>query len=286
MGDCCDMEPETAQECVGRCKKMPAPFWWLSCKFSGIKWGIKSFIRRHRKSPMELWAEHEVEVAVAREMEADRKDAEEHGRKYSPKEFSYGGEIYKSALRAFKSLLKDDHSGMSWAFTASALRRLMDNRPLTPLAGSSDEWVECGLCSPGHGQDFQNARCSSVFKNVSDDGNVTYSDINAVIGVNADDPGDTHHMSLCSQAVYELHPIKFPYMPPSKPYKVTDRIFAMNGNPGEFDTVAILSVTTPDGKVEAVNKYYKEDEDGHFVQIGKDEYDLRYESYKSARMNK
>lgn len=31
-----------------------------------------------KKSPMELWAEHEVEVAVAREMEADRKDAEWH----------------------------------------------------------------------------------------------------------------------------------------------------------------------------------------------------------------
>ena len=235
-----------------------------------------------KKSPMELWAEHEVEVAVAREMEADRKDAEEHGRKYNPKEFSYGGEIYKSALRAFKSLLKDGHFGMSWAFTAGVLRRLMDHRPLTPLTGSHDEWVEC---SPGH-FDFQNSRCSSVFKHVSEDGNVTYSDVDAVIGVNADDPGDTHHMSLCSQAVYELHPIKFPYMPPSTPYKVTDRIFATNGKPGEFDTVAILSVTTPDGKVEAVNKYYKEDESGHIVQIGHDEYVLRYESYKSARMNK
>lgn len=239
-----------------------------------------------KKSPMELWVEREVKIAVDRELEADRKDAEEHGRKYNPKEFSYGGEIYRSALRAFKSLLKDGHSGMSWSFTAGVLRRLMDHRPLTPLTGSYDEWVECGLCSPGHGKDFQNSRCTSVFKHVSEDGEATYSDVDAVIGVNADDPGDTHHMSLCSQAVYELHPIKFPYMPPSTPYKVTDRIFATNGKPGEFDTVAILSVTTPDGKVEAVNKYYKEDDSGHFVQIGKDEYDLRYESYKSARMNK
>ena len=46
-----------------------------------------------KKSPMESWAEREIEIAVAREREADRKDAEEHGHKYNPKEFSYGGEI-------------------------------------------------------------------------------------------------------------------------------------------------------------------------------------------------
>lgn len=78
MGDCCDMEPVKDQECVGRCKKMPAPLWWLSSKLDGIKWGIKSFIRCHKKSPMEMWVENEVRLAIEREQEADRKDYAEY----------------------------------------------------------------------------------------------------------------------------------------------------------------------------------------------------------------
>lgn len=85
MGDCCDnMEPVKAKECTRSCKKLPAPLWWLSCKLDGIKWGIKSFIRRHKKSAMEMWVEREVRLAIEREQEADRKDCEERGKKYNP----------------------------------------------------------------------------------------------------------------------------------------------------------------------------------------------------------
>ena len=175
MGDCCDMEPVKAKECVGRCKKIPTPLWWLSCKFDGIKWGIKAFIRRHKKSPMEMWVENEVRLAIEREQAADREDCERRGKKYNPKDFSYGGEIYKSALRAYKSLLKDGHSGMSWAFTTSVLTRMMKHLPLTPLNGTDDEWHECGIRNADGVVDYQNCRKSSLFKHVHPDGTVTYN---------------------------------------------------------------------------------------------------------------
>ena len=285
MGDCCDMEPVKAQECVWRCKKLPAPLWWLSCKFSGIKWGIKAFIRRHKKSPMEMWVENEVRLAIEREQAADREDCEKRGKKYSPKDFSYGGEIYKSALRAYKSLLKDGHSGMSWAFTTGVLTRMMKGLPLTPLTGADDEWHECGIRNAEGVVDYQNCRKSSLFKHVHPDGTVTYNDIDRAICVDTADKGDTHHFGLCTSVVDEMFPITFPYSPDSKPFKVVDRIFDTKGKRGEFDTVGILRVECPDGSVKLVDRYYKEGEK-EWIAIGKDEFELRLQSYKDALNNK
>lgn len=285
MGDCCDMGPVKAKECTRSCKKLPEPLWWLSCKLGGIKWGIKAFIRRHKKSAMEMWVEREVRIAIEREQEADRKDCEERDKKYNPKDFSYGSEIYRSALRAYKTLLKDGHSGMSWAFTTGVLTRMMKNLPLTPLTGADDEWVECGIRNADGTVDYQNCRKSSLFKHVHPDGTVTYNDVDRAVCVDAEDKGDTHYFGLCTSVVDEMFPITFPYSPASKAYKVVDHIFDSNGKRGEFDTVGILRVECPDGEVKLVDRYYKEGE-MEWVAIGKDEFELRLQSYKDSLNNK
>lgn len=272
MGDCCDMEPVKDQECVGKCKRMPTPLWWLICTFGGIKYGIKTFMRRHRKSPMERWAEREINIAIEREQASEREDCEKRGKKYNPKDFDYGGEIYRSALRAYKSMLKDGHSGMSWSFTSHVLQRLMKNRPLTPLQGTDDEWTEFS------GDWYQNSRCSSVFKRVNSDGSVSYHDNDYVVCID-DQDGHFHRLGLLKDEVYSRWPITFPYMPSEKPYKVYDRTFdSVNAERGCFDTVACLRIEEPDGTVHAVNKFWKEAND-HFEEITKEEYDLRLESY-------
>lgn len=269
------MEPVKATRIVGECKKMPAPLWWLYCKFGGIKWGIKTFMRRHRKSPMETWVEREIRLAIEHEREAERKDAEEHGKKYDPKEFSYGGAIYESALKAYKSLLKDGHSGMSWSIACNVLMRLMKDRPLTPLKGTDDEWVKVFEDEDW----YQNRRCSSVFKRVCSDGTVKYTDNDYAVCID-DNNGHSHSFGLLSDEVYSRWPITFPYMPSEKPYKIYDRTFdSVNAEPGCFDTVACLRIEEPDGTVHAVNKFWKEVDD-HFEEITKEEYDLRLESYK------
>ena len=71
---------------------------------------------------MKTWAEHEVERACNKE-----------NPDWDGKSFDYGCSCYQSALKAYKSLMEDKHSGMSFAFTRSILTRLMERLPLTPI---------------------------------------------------------------------------------------------------------------------------------------------------------
>ena len=92
-------------------------------------------------------------------------------------------------------------------------------------------------------------------------------------------------MGLGSNFVDEMYPITFPYMPPRRPYRVIERVFGKNGGPREYDTIGVLRLETPDGRIELVNRFYKKDENGKFVRISKEEYEHRLESYKSSHMN-
>lgn len=239
---------------------------------------FKRLFKRNKKSNMLSWAEREVELAIEREHEFERKDAEEHVKKYDPKGFSYGGAIYKSALKAYRSLSEDGHSGMSWSFTGNVLMRLMKGRPLTPLKGTDDEWVKVAKYDDEDW--YQNRRCSSVFKCVNGDGTVKYTDNDYAVCID-DENGHTNHFGLLNNEVYSRWPIKFPYMPSERPYKVYDRTFdSVNAERGCFNTVACLRIEEPDGTVHAVNKFWKEVGD-HFEEITKEEYGLRLESYNN-----
>lgn len=87
-------------------------------------------------------------------------------------------------------------SGGAVAATASMftgqLHRLIAAKPLSPLTGADDEWMEVGAGCNGSAC-FQNVRCGSVFKEVSAAGEVIAYDIDGA------GPGRT--------------PVTFPYMP-------------------------------------------------------------------------
>lgn len=68
---------------------------------------------------MKSWAEREVEIACKHE-NPDRKEGE----------WDYGCACYESALKAFKSLMEDGHSGFSIAMTKHILNRLIDHKPV------------------------------------------------------------------------------------------------------------------------------------------------------------
>lgn len=273
-----------ASDCLVQAENENRPS-WLKRKLSDMKWWFVRLRHRWEKSAMETWVEREVKIAIDRERAADKEDCEKRGKKYNPKDFSYGGAIYESALKAYKSLLKDGHSGMSWAFTTNVLNRMMQHKVLTPLQGTDDEWHECEIRNDDGTADYQNVRQSTLFKHVHPDGTVTYNDVDRAICVDADDKGDTHHFGLSASVVDEMFPITFPYMPSDKAYRVVDRIFATNGNPGEFDTVGILRVECPDGSVHLINKFYKEGKDD-WIAINMEEFELRLQSYKDLLNNK
>ena len=201
---------------------------------------------------MTEWAEREVELACARE------------RKFSSEkcEWDYGCACYQSALKAYKSLMEDGHSGYSFSLTKHILIRLMDELPLTPIEDTDDIWNHCiDRNNDEKYSEYQCKRKSSLFKRVYDDGRVTYSDIYSHYCVSLDNPSSTYHSGLVRRIVDEMFPVTMPYMP-GKPFKVICEDILTDEKNGDFDTVAIYDAVRPDGETIVINRYFKESEDG------------------------
>lgn len=213
------------------------------------------------------WAEQECRIACKKENSNFNFDSED---------FDYGCSCYKSALKAYKSLCEDDHSGASFNFTKIILERLMDGQPLTPI---TDEDFEGGvsifsdkdLVSRGLKSEIQCPRMSSLFRRETLDGKVSYTDIERAYCINIENPSDTYS-SAKDEVVDEFFPITMPYIPEKGKYKVYCQTFLTDKKNGDFDTQAILYFITPDGKRIDVNRYQTE-KDGKMVDITKEEYE-------------
>ena len=70
------------------------------------------------------WAEQECRIAC-------RKENQDYD--FDSDNFDYGCSCYKSALKAYKSLCEDGHSGCSFNITKNILLKLMEGQPLTPI---------------------------------------------------------------------------------------------------------------------------------------------------------
>lgn len=73
----------------------------------------------------------------------------------------------------------------------------------------------------------------------------------------------------------ELFPIYMPYVPCDKPYKVYTEDFLTDSKNGDFDTVGILYVITPQGDRIEINRYFKDGESDDipgYAEIAKEEY--------------
>lgn len=215
------------------------------------------------------WAEQECKLACKRENPNFDFDSDD---------FDYGCSCYKSALKAYKCLMDDGHSGMSFSFTRDILERLMRGIPLTPITdddfyinGNGPLSTDDYLKSMGLKSDIQCPRMSSLFRKETIDGEVTYSDVNRAYCVDIERPSDTFSSSA-GTIVDELFPIKMPYLPGKEKYKVYVQTFLTNRKNGDFDTRGIIYLITPDGKQIDINRYYTERE-GKMVEISKDEYD-------------
>ena len=220
------------------------------------------------------WAEQECRIACKKENPDFNFDSED---------FDYGCSCYKSALKAYKSLCEDGHSGASFNFTRRILERLMSGHPLTPITDEdffivhskchfeSDKWLaEHGLKS-----EIQCPRMSSLFRRETLDGKVSYSDIDRAYCVNIENPSDTYSSAM-DRIVDEFFPITMPYMPEKGKYKVYCQSFLTDKRNGDFDTQAILYFITPDGKRVDVNRCQTE-KNGKMVDITKEEYDALLE---------
>lgn len=224
------------------------------------------------------WAKREVELAI------------EDGKQYAENEdvFDYGAECFRSALRAFESLLNDGHSGFSISITRDVLMRLIDGKCLTPIVDTDDIWnterASVDENSEGSFTSYQCLRMSSLFKDVYADGTVKYSDNDRVVMVVLDENGNEHfwHSGHSSKIIHEMFPITMPYMPTEKPYKIYANEFLYdkrNHSSWDLDTIGYTYVVTPEGKEIEVNRYFKETKKDGIVEISREEYEKRYKTY-------
>lgn len=102
------------------------------------------------------------------------------------------------------------HSGFSAAASISKLNRLLGFKPLSPLTGEPNEWVDVHTDEEGN-ITYQNSRCSGVFKQVDKKGRLVYChDVNSVV---VEDEDGSRWVS----GKAPLPRVTFPYTPPDEP---------------------------------------------------------------------
>lgn len=220
---------------------------------------------------MQTWAEKEIEIACKLEREASGVKNDD---------WDYGCACYESALKAYKSLMNDGHSGFSIGMTKHILNRLIDGKPLTPIEDTEDVWDDIIDRNDEEGYIcFQCRRMSSLFKYVYVDGTIKYKDVDSYYCVNINNTEVAYYSGLVQRIIDEMFPITMPYFP-GKPIKVYCEDFLTDRKNGDFDTVGIFYAIKPDGeKIEdlniiEINRFFKESEDG-WDEIDEVEYNER-----------
>lgn len=72
------------------------------------------------------------------------------------------GAMRKHILHMIEEFAQEGHSGFSASYAIDLLSKLLKFKPLSPLTGNDDEWVDVG--EQNGGPLWQNNRCSHVFK--------------------------------------------------------------------------------------------------------------------------
>lgn len=175
---------------------------------------------------MKYWAENECRIACKRENPNYDFDSDE---------FDYGCSCYKSALKAYNSLLEDEHSGASFGFTKNILKRLLDSLPLTPIKDddfffeNNGEKEICKLESSeylkerGLKSEIQCPRMPSLFRRETLDGKVSYHDIDRAYFIDIENPSDVFGSNF--DFLDEMFPITMPYSPSKEQYKIYVQTF-------------------------------------------------------------
>lgn len=225
---------------------------------------------------MYKWAKKEVEIACKKE-NPDRKEGE----------FDYGCACYQSALKAFKSLTEDGHSGMSIGITKNILNRMIDGLPLTPIEDTDDIWDYTYDLEKESGKVYQCKRMYSLFKTVYSDGRIEYHDNNRIVC--CDNSTDMTYSNGFVKRIAEKYvgKITMPYNPSIEPIYVYTEDYLYNPRNGDFDTIVIHDLKMPDGNRVDINRYFKWDDgiDEGFVEIHYQEF-LKRVNADEKRRNK
>ena len=208
---------------------------------------------------MHDWARQEVQLAKA-ELKRNKND-----------EAQYMIACYDSALRAYEKLMKDNHSGTSFAITRGILEKLMHEIPLMPIENKEIMWTHVYYLS--NESVSLHKRMPSLFKMVNKKtGIVRFSDNDRILCKNTVDTSSAYfHNDFITRIIDGMFPIEFPYMPTKEKYIAYVTEFLVDPANGDFDTMNLVSVKLPTGEVRPINLYYKK-ENGRWSLITPDEW--------------
>lgn len=185
------------------------------------------------------------------------KEVEKTCKKINPnwdgESFDYDCSCYKSALKAYKSLMEDNHSGVSWSFTVNILKRMVDCLPLTPITDEDFNVPNLNSHEINGVISKQCPRMASLFRYEKKDGSITYHDQNRQYCYNIEFPSEKF---FCKEGdiVDDLFPITMPYYPTGKTFKVGIKEFLCDSRNGDFDHKSIEYVITPDNEKIIIKK--------------------------------
>ena len=175
-----------------------------------------------------------------------------------------------SALKAFLCLMEDEHSGMSIGITKNILNRLIDGKCLTPIKDEDFDESKCEIKTPddylrdcGFKSYIQCPRMSSLFRNETLDGDVTYSDVRRMVMYDVSKPTIGFYNGFVAKIINEMFPITMPYYPATDRYKVYVKESKSPNCTEDWDILDILYVIKPDGERVEINRRFVESERTH-----------------------
>lgn len=174
---------------------------------------------------------------------------------------------YESALRAYKSLCSDGHSGGSFNITAYILKRLLDGEPLSPI--TEDDFYEPYHVDKDGTKYCQSYRKLGLFKYIYPDGTIKYSDLDRYFAYEVDKPYSSYSNGVIRNILDEMFPITMPYTA-DKNYEVIVQTVEQN----DTTYLKIISIQEVGGDKFEVNRYFKID-DNDCVEITKEEFESK-----------
>jgi len=210
---------------------------------------------------MTEWAENEVNIVLS--INENRKPEEGEDAEMCKMNRDYAASCYKSALKAYKSLMEDGHSGLSFNITVSILEKLMHEMPLSGIEEVGDYWEK----THGFG-DYETYQCRrkfGLFKDVYPDGHTEYHDNEAAVCTEVRDDGRESNWSCGKRtcAIIEEaigHPlVQFPYYGYRHPYKMYRECYnTVDGEPGSYNAYWLQFIKCQDGTKIPVNRFFIE----------------------------
>lgn len=183
------------------------------------------------------------------------------------REDEYGKACLDSAYKAYKSLMEDGHSGMSFSITRSILENLLYDIPLSPI---TEKDFEDATPERYEGAAYEIRQCprrTSLFQETHDDGHVEYDDVNRVVFI--DELGFSWTCGVASRTINALHPISLPYKPRKERYRVYGYSFMHNRETcdvwyerGSYTFAYLEYYKTPDGERHELDMLFEENADG------------------------